>query len=206
MGCFFELGWEKHRRRRRYCRQRKKTSSCSLGWVFADFSGDVFFFLQVALRPYFRLPLRPTLRSPDKRFVSSLSQQRLACLSMSMLLSSFQQTEETFGQVPTFRVFFRNEVLPGDDMTGEGHTRAVWNRVLITEVIAPSYVRFLLFAASKLRENTAEYFQLWPVLATSEPWASLQRAVYTLVSDGNLFPADHPVKYLSLQPRFCAAD
>lgn len=63
----------------------------------------------------------------------------------------------------------------GQDMQGDGRTRALWNVSLLRDVISPSYVRLLL----RLREplGFSEKFQsLWPPAALPSPWNNVHEA------------------------------
>jgi hypothetical protein len=63
----------------------------------------------------------------------------------------------------------------GQDMQGDGRTRALWNVSLLRDVISPSYVRLLL----RLREPLGfsdQYQQLWPSATLATPWNNVHEA------------------------------
>eukprot|EP01036_Dinobryon_divergens_P044095 gene44095-58809_t len=67
----------------------------------------------------------------------------------------------------------------GVDMTGDGRTRAQWNVVLMTDVIAPCYIRLLHCLRDRLGFNTV-YQGLWPSPSLSSPWNHLAEAVFAM--------------------------
>lgn len=68
------------------------------------------------------------------------------------------------------------------DMTGDGSTRANWNKFLLRDVIAPCYARMLC----KLKEKMgfSEFFQsLWPKWNLPQPWSILGNStLFSLVN------------------------
>ena len=63
----------------------------------------------------------------------------------------------------------------GQDMQGDGRTRALWNVSLLRDVISPSYVRLLL----RLREPlgfSEKYQYLWPSATLPAPWNNVYEA------------------------------
>ena len=91
----------------------------------------------------------------------------------------------------------RRDIWRGDDMAGEGRTRAEWNQALLEDVVAPLYARMLLRLAQggPSRQAAGEtergvevedageawrewYYTMWPTDTVGEPWVSLARRVY----------------------------
>jgi len=76
----------------------------------------------------------------------------------------------------------RRDIWRGDDMAGEGRTRAEWNQVLLEDVVAPTYARMLLRLAAACdwchADNLEWYYSIWPADNVAEPWLSLSRRVY----------------------------
>ena len=73
----------------------------------------------------------------------------------------------------------RRDIWRGDDLAGEGRTRAEWNKALLEGVVAPTYARLLLRLAATITPVQLDwYYSMWPSSAASEPWVSLARRVY----------------------------
>ena len=73
----------------------------------------------------------------------------------------------------------RRDIWRGDDMAGEGRTRAEWNQALLEDVVAPTYARLLLRLAQEADvEQLQWYYSIWPADTVAEPWLSLSRRVY----------------------------
>jgi hypothetical protein len=67
----------------------------------------------------------------------------------------------------------------GQDMQGDGRTRAVWNIALLRDLISPSYVRLLL----RLRHSLGfsdQYQQLWPSATLAAPWHHVHESTLAL--------------------------
>ena len=63
----------------------------------------------------------------------------------------------------------------GQDMQGDGRTRALWNVSLLRDVISPSYVRLLLRQRHVM--GFSEQFQsLWPSATLAAPWNNVYEA------------------------------
>jgi len=77
----------------------------------------------------------------------------------------------------------RRDIWRGDDMAGEGRTRAEWNQALLEDVVAPIYARMLLRLSksvdAKQHEQLEWYYSIWPADTVAEPWLSLSRRVYS---------------------------
>ena len=67
----------------------------------------------------------------------------------------------------------RRDIWHGDDGMGGGRLRSEWNRALLCDVIAPSYVQLLLEARQLLRAHAVDFFyELWPQQRPAPPWDS----------------------------------
>lgn len=98
----------------------------------------------------------------------------------------------------------RRDIWTGSDMAGKGKTRAVWNQVLLADVVAPAYGRLLLEAARIMSEGTAtttgdpttspqpcaiapstdrlaRYFGLWPSSVPPDPWTIVVTRLLDLI-------------------------
>lgn len=73
----------------------------------------------------------------------------------------------------------RRDIWHGDDMTGAGHVRSEWNRLLLSDVISPLYTQVLLTARSLLGPGE-EFNRLWPTKISSDVWKTVQSRVYQL--------------------------
>jgi hypothetical protein len=90
------------------------------------------------------------------------------------------------------------------DMTGDGQTRAMWNDALLRDIIAPCYLRLLLFVkdmvvkssqhfnnysnvAYRNENNSAfdnamsRYQRLWPSIRVNRPWLTMVQSFYRVV-------------------------
>lgn len=71
-------------------------------------------------------------------------------------------------------------------MAGEGKVRANWNNALMSDVIAPSYVRLLCYARDTIRQCNSNYECLWPSVRISTPWHRLSKSVIVLAKKERL--------------------
>ena len=78
----------------------------------------------------------------------------------------------------------------GTDMTGDGKTRAEWNVALMTDVIAPSYLRLLLRARNLFKEFNSKYQSLWPTASLAMPWLNVSKATLQLAKQERLLFTD----------------
>lgn len=67
-------------------------------------------------------------------------------------------------------------------MDRSGRIRSIWNRLLLEDVVAPSFARLLLGVQQKLGP-TVEYYSLWPTGSFDEPWSILVEQIYRSISD-----------------------
>lgn len=65
-------------------------------------------------------------------------------------------------------------------MIGNGRMRAEWNRALLQDLIAPTYVRMLMFVSPKTGPGSA-YDSLWPLRAAGPAWQELLDAFYQVM-------------------------
>jgi len=71
----------------------------------------------------------------------------------------------------------RRDVWWGDDMAGDGKARAEWNKSIVADLAAPSYIR-LISAAIQTKQVTPEtYEMLFPQKDLSGPWKVLGQTV-----------------------------
>jgi len=74
----------------------------------------------------------------------------------------------------------RRDIWRGDDLAGEGRTRAQWNKALLEGVVAPTYARLLARLAKTVSpESLGWYYSMWPSADIAQPWLSLAQRVLT---------------------------
>lgn len=71
----------------------------------------------------------------------------------------------------------RRGIWYGDDMDRSGKIRSIWNRLLLEDVVAPTFVQLLL-GVRQLLGPTELYYSLWPSGTFEEPWHVLVEHVY----------------------------
>ena len=76
----------------------------------------------------------------------------------------------------------RRDIWHGDDMTGAGHVRSEWNRLLLSDVISPLYTQVLLSARSLIGAGE-EFNRLWPTNVSSDIWKVVRSRVYQLAEN-----------------------
>ena len=77
----------------------------------------------------------------------------------------------------------RRDVWWGDDMAGDGKARAEWNRSIVQDIAAPSYIR-LISAAIRTNQVTSETYELlFPQKDLSGPWKVLGQTFLQGVRD-----------------------
>ena len=74
----------------------------------------------------------------------------------------------------------RRDIWYGDDMVGAGKLRAEWNSALLQDVVAPSYLRLLMFVREQLK-GKPQYYALWPQRRPAEPWGGLVDVLYQML-------------------------
>ncbi|CDP11009.1 unnamed protein product [Coffea canephora] len=85
----------------------------------------------------------------------------------------------------------RRGIWYGADMDRSGRIRSVWNRLLLEDVIAPTF-SYLLLGVQHLLGPTNSYYSLWPTGSFQEPWNILVECIYRSISDS-------PVMYSEVQ-------
>lgn len=73
----------------------------------------------------------------------------------------------------------RRDIWFGDDMSGAGKVRSEWNRLLLSDVVAPLYTQLMLSARNILGPGKI-YNQLWPVNASADIWKIVQSKVFEI--------------------------
>ncbi|XP_030491993.2 uncharacterized protein LOC115707993 isoform X1 [Cannabis sativa] len=83
----------------------------------------------------------------------------------------------------------RRGIWYGEDMDRGGKIRSVWNRLLLEDVVAPSF-RQLLLGVQGLLDSKQMYYSLWPSGSFEEPWNILVEKVYANISDAPVLYSD----------------
>ncbi|GER32765.1 zinc finger family protein, partial [Striga asiatica] len=76
----------------------------------------------------------------------------------------------------------RRGIWYGDDMDRTGKIRSIWNRLLLEDVVAPSFAKLLL-DTRQLLSSTKKYYSLWPIGSFEEPWKFLVEHIYRSICD-----------------------
>ncbi|KAH6783246.1 zinc finger protein [Perilla frutescens var. hirtella] len=76
----------------------------------------------------------------------------------------------------------RRGIWYGDDMDRSGKIRSMWNRLLLEDVVAPSFGKLLL-SVQELLGSTKDYYSLWPIGSFEEPWTYLVEHIYGSIWD-----------------------
>uniref|UniRef100_A0A0D3DDE0 RING-type domain-containing protein n=1 Tax=Brassica oleracea var. oleracea TaxID=109376 RepID=A0A0D3DDE0_BRAOL len=71
----------------------------------------------------------------------------------------------------------RRGIWYGEDMDRSGKVRSAWNRLLLEDVVAPSFARLLLCLREVLDPRDS-YFSLWPSGSFEAPWNILVEQIY----------------------------
>ncbi|CBI27138.3 unnamed protein product, partial [Vitis vinifera] len=85
----------------------------------------------------------------------------------------------------------RRGIWYGDDMDRSGKIRSMWNRLLLEEVVAPSFIQLLL-GVQRLLGPEKLYYSLWPSGSFEEPWSLLVEHIYRNIGNA-------PVLYSELE-------
>ncbi|KAL8483693.1 hypothetical protein ACS0TY_026393 [Phlomoides rotata] len=83
----------------------------------------------------------------------------------------------------------RRGIWYGDDMDKSGKIRSIWNRLLLEDVVAPSFLKLLL-SMRELLGSTKDYYSLWPIGSFEEPWALLVEHIYKMIWGSPVFHSD----------------
>ncbi|WCJ40041.1 Zinc finger C3HC4 type (RING finger) family protein [Euphorbia peplus] len=79
----------------------------------------------------------------------------------------------------------RRGIWYGADMDRSGKIRSVWNRLLLEDVVAPTF-RQLLLGVQQFLGSTDSYYALWPSGSFEEPWSILVEHIYKKIDDAPL--------------------
>ncbi|KAK4397028.1 Sacsin [Sesamum angolense] len=74
----------------------------------------------------------------------------------------------------------RRGIWYGDDMDRSGKIRSIWNRLLLEDVVAPSFAKLLL-GMRQFLGSTKTYYSLWPIGSFEEPWSLLVEHIYRII-------------------------
>ena len=77
----------------------------------------------------------------------------------------------------------RRDVWWGDDMSGDGKSRAEWNKSIITDLASPSYCRLMMAAIQNKFVNKETYEALMPQKRSSGPFKLLCESFFVLIRD-----------------------
>lgn len=77
----------------------------------------------------------------------------------------------------------------GADMDRSGKIRSVWNRLLLEDVVAPTFVQ-LLCGVQGLLGSTKIYYSLWPRGSFEEPWNILVEHIYRHIFNAPVLYSD----------------
>ncbi|KAK4348233.1 hypothetical protein RND71_034572 [Anisodus tanguticus] len=72
------------------------------------------------------------------------------------------------------------------DMDRPGRIRSLWNRLLLEDVVAPSYAQLLL-GVQQMLGPTDTYYSLWPTGSFEEPWNILVEHIYQNIIEFPVF-------------------
>ncbi|KAM7270495.1 hypothetical protein ACFE04_029709 [Oxalis oulophora] len=76
----------------------------------------------------------------------------------------------------------RRGIWYGADMDRSGKIRSIWNRLLLEDVVAPSFTQLLL-GVQEMLGPTDLYYSLWPSGSFEEPWSILVEQIYKNISN-----------------------
>ncbi|KAF3621208.1 Binding protein, putative isoform 2 [Capsicum annuum] len=80
----------------------------------------------------------------------------------------------------------RRGIWYGADMDRSGRIRSLWNRLLLEDVVAPSYAQLLL-GVQQMLGPTETYYSLWPTGSFEEPWNILVERIYQNIIEFPVF-------------------
>lgn len=83
----------------------------------------------------------------------------------------------------------RRGIWYGDDMDRSGKIRSLWNRLLLEDVVAPTF-RQLLIGVQGLLHSKNLYYSLWPSGTFEEPWNILVEHIYRNIFDAPVLYSD----------------
>ncbi|XP_050232119.1 uncharacterized protein LOC126680894 [Mercurialis annua] len=76
----------------------------------------------------------------------------------------------------------RRGIWYGADMDRSGKIRSVWNRLLLEDVVAPTF-KYLLLRVQGLLGSIDSYYSLWPSGSFEEPWNILVEHIFKKIGD-----------------------
>ncbi|KAL6965910.1 hypothetical protein U1Q18_049781 [Sarracenia purpurea var. burkii] len=83
----------------------------------------------------------------------------------------------------------RRGIWYGVDMDRSGKIRSLWNRLLLEDVLAPTF-RHLLLGVQRLLGPMDSYYSLWPSGSFEEPWNILVDHIYRNIRDAPVLYSD----------------
>ncbi|GFZ15718.1 zinc finger, C3HC4 type (RING finger) family protein [Actinidia rufa] len=83
----------------------------------------------------------------------------------------------------------RRGIWYGADMDRSGKIRSLWNRLLLEDVVAPTFTQLLL-GVQRLLGPTESYYSLWPSGSFEEPWNILVEHIYQNIGDAPVLYSD----------------
>ncbi|KAI3696119.1 hypothetical protein L1987_79128 [Smallanthus sonchifolius] len=83
----------------------------------------------------------------------------------------------------------RRGIWYGADMDRSGRIRSLWNRLLLEDVVASSFVNLLL-QVQPILGPTDPYYSLWPTGSFEEPWNLLVEQIYKNIGDTPVLHSD----------------
>ncbi|EQC38856.1 hypothetical protein SDRG_03814 [Saprolegnia diclina VS20] len=78
----------------------------------------------------------------------------------------------------------RRDIWHGDDMTGEGRMRSEWNKALLVDAVAPTYLSLLLHVQAMVSKD--HYLALFPPQRPPSPWSAVVDTLYARVGANKL--------------------
>lgn len=83
----------------------------------------------------------------------------------------------------------RRGIWYGGDMDRSGKVRSIWNKLLLEDVVAPSFMHMLL-GVKDLLGPTESYYSLWPTGSFEEPWSILVQQIYKNIKNAPVLYSD----------------
>ncbi|KAL4575550.1 hypothetical protein LXL04_022397 [Taraxacum kok-saghyz] len=83
----------------------------------------------------------------------------------------------------------RRGIWYGADMDRSGRIRSLWNRLLLEDVVASSFIKLLL-QAQHILGPTSSYYSLWPTGSFEEPWNIMVERIYKSIGDSCVLHSD----------------
>ncbi|KAJ4710441.1 Zinc finger, C3HC4 type [Melia azedarach] len=83
----------------------------------------------------------------------------------------------------------RRGIWYGGDMDRSGKIRSIWNRLLLEDVVAPSFTKLLVGVQGFLGPS-ASYYSLWPSGTFEEPWNILVEHIYRNIGNAYVLYSD----------------